>query len=130
MLPALKQNGEPEVAKRRKHNLSGLDFQGLLDLRSQVDEALTSYRSTLEKQLAALGSSVASIGGKVARGVRGSLKGTKVAPKFKGPSGELWAGRGAKPRWLVAAIKEGKKAEDFLIEKTNRTSKKARRRKK
>ena len=53
MLPALKQNGEPEVAKRRKHNLSGLDFQGLLDLRSQVDEALTGYRSTLEKQLAA-----------------------------------------------------------------------------
>ena len=80
MLPGLKQNGEPEVAKRRKHNLSGLDFQGLLDLRSQVDEALTGYRSTLEKQLAALGSSVASIGGKVARGVRGSLKGTKVAP--------------------------------------------------
>jgi len=118
------------VAKRRKHNLSGLDFQGLLDLRSQVDEALTGYRSTLEKQLAALGSSVASIGGKVARGVRGSLKGTKVAPKFKGPSGELWAGRGAKPRWLVAAIKEGKKAEDFLIEKTTRTSKKARRREK
>ena len=118
------------MAKRRKHNLSGLDFQGLLDLRSQVDEALTGYRSTLEKQLAALGSSVASIGGKVARGVRGSLKGTKVAPKFKGPSGELWAGRGAKPRWLVAAIKEGKNAEDFLIKKTTRTSKKARRRKK
>ena len=65
MLPALKQNGEPKVAKRRKHNLSGLDFQGLLNLRSQVDEALTGYRSTLEKQLAALGSSVASIGGKV-----------------------------------------------------------------
>ena len=130
MVPALKQNGEPEVAKRRKHNLSGLDFQGLVDLRSQVDEALTGYRSTLEKQLAALGSSVASIGGKMARGARGSLKGTKVAPKFKGPSGELWAGRGAKPRWLVAAIKEGKKAEDFLIEKTPGTAKKARRRKK
>jgi DNA-binding protein H-NS len=130
MLPALKQNGEPEVAKRRKHNLSGLDFQGLVDLRSQVDEALTGYRSTLEKQLAALGSSVASIGGKVARGVRGSLKGTKVSPKFKGPSGELCAGRGAKPRWLVAAIKEGKKAEDFLIEKTKGTAKKARRKKK
>jgi DNA-binding protein H-NS len=101
-----------------------------LDLRSQVDQALSSYRSTLEKQLAALGSSVASIGDKVARGVRESLKKTKVAPKFKGPSGELWAGRGAKPRWLVAAIKEGKKAEDFLIKKTTRTSKKARRRKK
>ena len=30
MLPALKQNGEPEVAKRRKHNPAGMDFQGLI----------------------------------------------------------------------------------------------------
>jgi hypothetical protein len=63
-----------------------LDFQGLMDLRSQVDEALTGYRSTLERQLAALGSSVASLGGKVARGMRGSkLKGMKVAPKYRSP---------------------------------------------
>jgi hypothetical protein len=74
MLPTLKQNGEPEVAKRRKHNLSGLDFQGLLDLRSQVDEALTGYRSTLEKQLAALGNSVASIGGSGSKGDEGRPK--------------------------------------------------------
>ena len=33
-------------------------------------------------------------------------------------SGNTWAGRGAKPRWLVAAIKEGKKLEDFAVEKT------------
>ena len=58
--------------KQKKHNLAGLDFQGLMDLRNQVDEALTGYRSTLEKQLEALGSSVASFGGKVARGMRGS----------------------------------------------------------
>jgi DNA-binding protein H-NS len=107
------------VAKRRKHNLAGMDVQGLIDLRDQVDEALTGYRSTLEKQLAALGSSVASFGGKVAKGMRGSkLKGMKVAAKYRGPDGDTWAGRGATPRWLKAAIKEGKKAEDFLIEKT------------
>ena len=38
------------------------------------------------------------------------------------------AGRGATPRWLKAAIKEGKKAEDFLIEKTVGKAKKARKR--
>ena len=100
-------------------------------LRNQVDEALTGYRSTLERQLEALGSSVASLGGKVARGMRGSkLKGRKVAAKYRGPSGELWAGRGARPRWLVAAMKEGGKLEDFLIEKTVGKAKKARRKKK
>jgi DNA-binding protein H-NS len=103
------------VAKTRKHNLTGMDFQSLMDLRDQVDEALSGFRSTLERQLEALGGSVAALGGKVARGIRGSaMKGKKVAPKYRGPSGELWAGRGAKPRWMVAAIKEGGKLGRFF----------------
>src|SRR3954465_3208804 len=96
--------------KQKKQNLTGLDFQSLMDLRSQVDEALTGYRSTLERQLEALGSSVASLGGTIARGGGRSLKGMKVAAKYRGPDGDTWAGRGATPRWLKAAIKEGKKA--------------------
>jgi DNA-binding protein H-NS len=126
-----KKRKKQTAKKRKKHNLAGLDFQGLMDLRNQVDEALTGYRSTLERQLEALGSSVASFGGRVARGMRGStLKGRKVAAKYKGPSGELWAGRGATPRWLVAAIKEGKKLEDFLINKATPTKRATKRRKK
>ena len=75
--------------KQRKHNLTGLNFESLMDLRNQVDEALSGYRSTLERQLEALGSSVASLGGKVARRMRGSmLKGTKVAPSFVAPRGK------------------------------------------
>jgi hypothetical protein len=35
------------MAKRRKQNLAGLDFESLMALRTQVDEALTGYRSTL-----------------------------------------------------------------------------------
>jgi DNA-binding protein H-NS len=113
------------VAKRRKHNLAGMDVQSLLDLRDQVDEAMSGYRSTLERQLEALGSSVGSLGGKIARVGRRSLKGMKVAPKYRDSSGNTWAGRGAIPRWLKAAIKEGGKLEDFLIEKTVGTAKKA-----
>ena len=125
------KNAKNSRKKAKKHNLAGLDFQGLMDLRSQVDEALTGYRSTLERQLEALGSSVASLGGKVARGIRGSkLKGMKVAPKYRGPDGDTWAGRGATPRWLKAAIKEGKKLEDFLIDKATPTKRATKRRKK
>jgi DNA-binding protein H-NS len=129
--PVAKKRKKQTAKKRKKQNLAGLDFEGLMNLRNQVDEALTGYRSTLERQLAALGSSVASFGGRVARGMRGStLKGMKVAPKYRGPDGETWAGRGATPRWLKAAIKEGGKLEDFLIEKTVGKAKKARRKKK
>jgi DNA-binding protein H-NS len=103
-----------------KINLSRMDVHALIDLRKQVEDTLVSQRSTLERQLAALGGSIASIGGKVARGGGrgGALKGKKVAPKYRSPDGETWAGRGATPRWLKAAIKDGKKLESFLIEKT------------
>jgi len=38
---------------------------------------------------------------------------------------KTWSGRGAKPRWLVAAIKGGKKLDDFLIDKSARKGRKA-----
>ena len=104
-----------------KINLSRMDVQALIDLRKQVEDTLVSQRSTLERQLAALGGSIASVGpGKIAHGGRGSaLKGKKVAPKYRNPKNrsETWAGRGATPRWMVAAIKGGKKKDDFLISK-------------
>jgi DNA-binding protein H-NS len=126
-----KKRKKQTARKQKKQNLAGMDFEGLMNLRNQVDEALTGYRSTLERQLEALGSSVASFGGKVARGMRGSmLKGTKVAPKYRSPEGDTWAGRGATPRWLKAAIKEGGKLEDFLIDKATPTKATKRRKKK
>jgi H-NS histone family len=58
------------------------------------------------------------------------LKGEKVPPKYRGPDGETWAALGATPRWLKVAIKEGKKLEQFLIEKGTPKSRKKRRSKK
>ena len=39
----------------------------------------------------------------------------KVPPKYRGPEGETWAGRGATPRWLTALIEQGHSIEDFAI---------------
>ena len=97
-------------------NLSAMTIEGLMDLRNQIDETLLKRRAEIEKQLEKIG---AVVGG--ARVGRGSvLKGKKVPPKYRGPSGETWAGRGAKPRWLVDAMKGGKKLDDFLIDKGRR----------
>ena len=113
--------------KRKKQNLAGMDFASLVNLRTQVECALSGHRTTLEKQLAALGGSIASLGGKIARSGRGSaLKGKKVPPKYRSPDGETWAGRGATPRWLKAAIKEGKTLEAFLIDKSAANGRKKR----
>jgi len=99
-----------------KVNLSRMSVEALMDLRKRVEEMLLEHRAELEKQLEKMD---VLVGGRRVVGVRGGpLKGRKVPPKYRGPSGETWAGRGAKPRWLVAAIKGGKKLDDFLIDKS------------
>ena len=43
-------------------------------------------------------------------------KTSSVAPKYRDPvSGNTWSGRGLKPRWMTAAMADGKKPEDFAI---------------
>ena len=105
-------------------NLSRMTVEALMDLRKRVDETLHKRRAELEKQL----ERIAVFGGaRVVRGRGSALKGKKVPPKYRGPSGETWAGRGARPRWLVAAIKGGKKLDDFLIDKSARKGRRKRR---
>ena len=95
-------------------NLKGMNVEALLSLRDQVDKRLVECRSELEKQLAALGGAK-SMNGKASG--NSSLKGRKVPPKYRSRSGGTWAGRGQRPKWLVAALKKGKKMESFLIKK-------------
>jgi DNA-binding protein H-NS len=109
-----------------KINLSGMTVEALMDLREQVDEMLLKRRAELQKQLERMGA-IAVVGGtRVVRGSGSALRGRKVPPKYRGPSGETWAGRGAKPHWLVAAVKGGKKLNDFLIDKSARKGRKKR----
>src|SRR6516165_2026162 len=102
-------------------NLSGMTVEALMDLRKRVDEVLHERRAEIQKQIERMDRAIAVVGGARVVGSRGSvLKGRKVPPKYSSPSGEAWAGRGARPRWLVAAIKGGKKVDDFLIDKSAR----------
>jgi DNA-binding protein H-NS len=100
-------------------NLKSMTIDELIGLRGKIDAVLTTKvqdeRRSLESELAKL-SRVDMAGGRAktafGRGVRG-----KVAPKFRNPENpaETWAGRGLKPRWLAAALKSGKKLDDFMI---------------
>jgi len=92
-------------------NLKSMDVDALLSLRAEVDRRLQQKRGELEAQLSRLGA-----GG--ARGRRSPMKGRKVAAKYRSPEGETWAGRGARPRWLAALLKQGHKLEEFAIGKS------------
>ena len=42
----------------------------------------------------------------------------RVLPKYRNPrTSETWSGRGKRPLWLVAAIKSGRKIEEYRIGK-------------
>ncbi len=46
---------------------------------------------------------------------RSKAAGTTVAPKYRGPNGETWSGRGLMPRWLAALVAEGRAKEEFAV---------------
>jgi DNA-binding protein H-NS len=104
-------------------NIKNLSVSQLLALRADIDKLLQSKRTELQAQLAQIGGDV---GDRRTGRKAGSVKGMKVAPKYRHPkTGETWSGRGGTAGWLAREIKAGKKREDFLIAKPGRKKRKA-----
>lgn len=111
----------------KSQSLASMSVDALLKLRDDIGEMLSQKAAELKRQLSRLTSNDTGARAGGVRKSRGSLKGRKVAPKYRGPGGETWAGRGAKPRWMSEAIKGGAKPEDFLIAASaKKSAKKAR----
>lgn len=123
-------------------NLRSMNVKQLLNYREEIDRILTQKQRELEQELSELQRLTAaresrSRGqGRAARSH--PLKGAKIPAKYVDPnnSQNRWAGRGARPLWLQAALKNGAKLEDFAVNsaaaasKTSPTKKSGRGRKK
>jgi DNA-binding protein H-NS len=98
----------------KKSPLDTLSNRALCKLRDEIAEELKIRAEGLRREIEQLVGPISP-----ASAVRhgGPEKGSKVAPRYRGPHGEMWSGRGKNPRWLTAAINEGKRPEDFLIDK-------------
>jgi DNA-binding protein H-NS len=110
--------GEPAM-NTSSANLKAMSFDKLSKLRDRVDAILNAKvaeeRRAVQSRLNEL-DRLATNGGRAKGAGRGSRG--AVPPKYcnlENPA-ETWAGRGLKPRWLAAALKSGKKIEDFSIE--------------
>jgi DNA-binding protein H-NS len=119
----------------RPKSLTSLSAEALFKLRDQVTAAIADKAEALKKELRSLGEDYAHVGriavygkkkaGEMRAGRTHALKGRKVKAKYRGPKpGEVWAGRGATPRWLVAYEKAGRKRDQFLIAKPAKKAKK------
>jgi DNA-binding protein H-NS len=92
-------------------------------LEKQIAEARREARAGAIAQIKSLmaehGLTMADLGGKSpAPGVSASpsRKGRKVPAKYRDPAtGTSWSGRGLQPKWLKAALANGRKLSDFAV---------------
>jgi DNA-binding protein H-NS len=102
--------------------IGSMSFDELVETKAKIEAAIeikvASERRQLMEMLGEIGSEKRSANGAAGRRTRSdSLKGRKLPPLYRNPKNrnETWAGRGNRPRWLVAALKSGKKLEAFAI---------------
>jgi DNA-binding protein H-NS len=99
--------------------LERMSYKDLTELELKIRKAKAGVqdrtRNELKDKVEAM---VAAAGFKMSDlfGGRGG-KGRKVAAKYANPDdpSETWTGRGRKPRWLSAKLKDGDRIEKFLI---------------
>ena len=101
-------------------------LQDLLAQRAEIERKIAEAQreeraaaiSKIRALMAEYGLTAADIAGKAqpAPRAKGPATGGKVAPKYRNAAtGETWSGRGLQPKWLKAAIAEGRTLEDFAI---------------
>jgi DNA-binding protein H-NS len=110
----------------KKIDLEAMSVDDLWSLHERISGILsariTSEKRELEKRLAVLNRGRDAIeGGDASQYYNANGKARRkyprVFPKYRNPQtpSETWSGRGKQPRWLAAAIKTGRKIEDFRI---------------
>jgi DNA-binding protein H-NS len=100
---------------RNSSNLASMSVDALLRMRDEIGDVLGRKVDELKHQLSQLtGGSEKPKNGR--RGRVHALKGSKVAPKYRDPeTGATWAGRGARPRWMQAYVKDGRSPDEFAV---------------
>lgn len=113
------------MARKALPKLSDLSVTELQALRKRVDAEIDARRegakadllSRMRKEAEALGLSFEE----VVKGARPRQKrsdaGIKLKPKYIGPKGETYGGRGPTPAWLKALEARGHKREKYLAKK-------------
>src|ERR1700755_952467 len=111
----------------KKVELESMSLDDLWSLHEKISAILSARikaeKQELEKRLAGIDRSMGAITepGEVELGdAKRRRKYPRVLPKYRNPqTSETWSGRGKLPRWLVAAMKSGRKMEEFRIGEGN-----------
>jgi DNA-binding protein H-NS len=103
------------------------DLQQLIRQRAELERQIAQLnsqgRQDAIEEIRAIMSAHGLTSEDIASGTRPRKPGVKldgterkaVAAKYRDGQGNQWTGRGLKPRWLSAALAEGKTLEDFAV---------------
>jgi DNA-binding protein H-NS len=105
-------------------DFSSHSFEELLEIKKHIDTEIESrkakeigdLRAKVQESAKALGVSIEELIGVQASRKRPTKhpRGPQP-PKYRGPNGEEWSGRGPHPRWMKPLLAKGKTKADFLI---------------
>jgi DNA-binding protein H-NS len=117
----------------KQFELESMPLDDLWALHERISRILSARikaeKHELERRLALLSRSMvvtSQDGDSRPLGQTPRRKYPKVLPKYRNPqTSETWSGRGKRPRWLVAAMKSGRKIEEFRISDAARSRQRA-----
>lgn len=104
-----------------KIDLDKLSREDLVQLRKDVDKAITSFDERRRQEaLAAVEATAREMGFSLSELTQGhGAKKTKAVlpPKYQHPENpaKTWSGRGRQPAWIKEGLEQGKSLDDFLI---------------
>lgn len=91
----------------------------LLAQRAEIEKQIQAQKvesvAGIRAQMAALGITLADLGGIADTRKTGGNVGSKRAIKYRDGGGNTWTGVGQRPRWLRAAILAGATIESFAV---------------
>jgi DNA-binding protein H-NS len=114
-----KSNALPKIDHLDVASLNKLIEQAQKLLASRREETTSKLIEEMRSKAKALGLDLDEVLGRKAsngRKQRSDL-GVKLKPKFKGPNGETYTGRGPTPKWLKSLERKGQSREKFRIAK-------------
>ena len=102
------------------HKFADLQVSELIQLREDIErlisQRLSAEKRALKEKLARIERYEAKLEPSVTQKARAITKRPKVSPKYRDPeTGATWSGRGLMPRWMTAAVEQGRSRDDFRI---------------
>jgi DNA-binding protein H-NS len=106
----------PNIDNLSLADLNELVLRAQKAIAARKDEAKSEFLAKMRADAAAHGLSLDEILGKGPGGRRKrSDAGVKLKPKYIGPNGEIYTGRGPTPKWLRSLERKGEKREKYLV---------------